>query len=132
MRKMRDYTYGSPKFEKEINKAVSDVSTIYQHNIVISGKDANDNSYYGSYAIYNNSPDSLLPDSPTIADVVALIKATCHRKQTPIYLNGRALEYFYAQGSSLKIQRYDFDNQTSSGATITSLTSMTADSIMVM
>ena len=132
MGKIRDYTYGSPKFEKKLNKAVSDVSTIYQHNIVISGKDASNNSYYGVYTVYNNSLDSLLPDSPSVADVVALIKATCVGKRTPIYLDGRVLVYFYVQSTSLKVSKYDLDTQTSSGATITSLTSMTNDIIMVM
>ena len=133
MGKIRDYTYGSPKFERKINKAVSDVSTIYQHTIIIQGKDANDNLYYGAYSVYNNRPNSLFTtDSPAIADVVALIKATCDRKRTTTYLDGTAFIYFYVQGSNLKVEKYDMSNQQSSGATITSLTSLTTDNIREM
>ena len=90
MAKMRDYVYGSPKFEREINKAVipegADVKStgatsgkvltangsggaswetasggkVYQHNIDITAKDTNNVSHRAVYTIYNTTPNALI------------------------------------------------------------------------
>lgn len=92
-RKIRDFVYGSPKFEKDLNDAISaggDEVKIYQHNITIQATDTNNESCYVQYIIYNTNANSLFASpTPTISDVMNVIQATCIGATPPFYGSGK-------------------------------------------
>ena len=194
MAKMRDYVYGSSKFEKEINDAVSNAGTpegtsvkstgatsgkvltangsggaswetasggtpegtsvkstgvtsgkvltangsggaswasevkVYQHNIIIQAKDANNESYYYEYSVYNTSPTPLVNTyNPTYMDVINLLCDTITSEQglTPAYFNEGHWNYFIAErGESNSLMAFYYDIQTQNYTTEEAITSV--------
>lgn len=100
MGKMRNYVYGSPKFEGDINKAISEAGgdvKIYRHHVYIIARDANYTNYPFEIMLYSTdaTPIFNLQQIPTIADVVAFITPFLDvNSQTPAYING-GVEYHF-------------------------------------
>ena len=129
-RKIRDFVYGSPKFEREINNAVSDTGgdKIYQHHITILAKDGSDESYYYEYTVYNNTPDELIATrNPTYMDVINLLVDTITNEEglTPDYFNEGHWNYFIAtRGEENSLKAYYYDIQTQGYSEESSITSV--------
>lgn len=119
MAKIRNYVYGSPKFEGEINKAVSggggsDVK-LYMHNVGISARDANYTTYYFEIIVYSTDATPIFDEqqTTTITDVVNFI--------TPL-LNG----YSVTPACIIEGVEYHFEKVTD-GIEGTSFTFSTAE-----
>jgi len=134
-KKIRDFVYGSPKFEKDLNDAISagsgDEVKIYQHNISISGTDNDSNYYDVKYIIYSTKSDSLFTSaSPTVSDVKNVINATCSGSATPYYYastqtSDNAKTYMYIDlwsDNSLYGRSVDLSSGTSTSGAITAIT----------
>lgn len=134
-KKIRDFVYGSPKFERDLNDAISaggDEVKIYQHNISIEGTDNDSNSYTVRYVIYSTKSESLFTSvSPTISDVKNVINATCTGSATPYFYAGtqtsdNARTYMYIDlwtDNSLYGRSMDLSAGTSTSGEIIDITS---------
>lgn len=108
MAKIRDYTYGSPKFEREINKAVSGGGggKLYLHKIFMGLMGANDFSMYYAINVYStdNTPLFTLENQPTVADVTAFITPYLNdmTKTSPTYIEDGGLYQLTVESNVLK------------------------------
>lgn len=131
MGKMRNYTYGSPKFEGELNKAISEAGgdvKVYQHNIIIMAKDASNETYYYEYSVYNTSSEPLVDTyTPTYMDIINLLVDTLTNENgyTPPCFNDGKWTYFVAErGETNSLVGFFYDLQTQEYSTESAITSV--------
>lgn len=135
-RKIRDFVYGSPKFEKNLNDAISaggDEVKIYQHNITIQATDSNNESCYVKYIIYNTNANSLFTSpTPNANDVMNVIQATCIGQTPPTYDSNKFFSmYVDIWEESLNVTITDVATGTNSGRYVRSIVSA-SDNVMQM
>jgi len=136
-KKIRDFVYGSPKFEREINNAVSgggDEVKIYQHHISITGKDTNDEYCYANYIIYSTKSESLFTQgsTPTLNDVMNVIQTTCTGQTPPFYTSNKFFSmYVNIWEESLNTNVTDVATGTNGGTYVRSIQNA-SDTVMQM
>ena len=108
MGKMRNYTYGSPKFEGEINKAIAEAGggKLYLHKVFMGLMGADNFSMYYAIDVYStdNTPLFTLETSPTVADVTAFITPYLNAmtNTSPTYIEDGALYQLIIESNVLK------------------------------
>lgn len=95
MAKIRNYTYGSPKFEREINKAVSDSDgKLYMHKIFIQAEDAEHISCEFGMTLYLTTATPLFSGTSTIDDIVDTLNPFFDYGYSPAYIS-EGVEYHF-------------------------------------
>ena len=108
MAKMRNYVYGSSKFEGELNKAISDAGDVklYLHKVFMRLMGADDFAMYYAIDVYStdNTPLFTLDNPSTVADVTAFITPYLNAatKRSPTYIEDGGLYQLAVESNVLK------------------------------
>lgn len=108
MGKIRDYTYGSPKFEKKLNKAISDASDVklYLHQVLMVLMSADNFEFDYGIDVYSldDTPFFTLDNTPTVADVTSFITPyiSTFTHKSPAFIDNAAEFHLTIESDVLK------------------------------